>query len=168
MRKLTDYAGFIVAGLIMIAAVLTYVAPHFGWRVDAVLSGSMKPELKTGSLVVTQPVRPASIEVGDIITFRQSSVTDDPVTHRVVGITQNSSLNFKTKGDANDRPDPFAVPGDKVIGRICFEMPVLGYIVRFLQTPAGFIIGVVIPGITIIALYIYNLRQAIKAAKKGK
>ena len=52
MQKLTDYIGFIIAGLIMIAAVLTYVAPHFSWRVDSVLSGSMEPELKDGDTVL--------------------------------------------------------------------------------------------------------------------
>ena len=166
MRRLTDYIGFIVAGIIMIVAVLIYSAPHFGWRVDSVLSGSMEPELRVGSLVVIQPVYPADIEVGDIIMFRQTSIAEDPVTHRVIEIVRNSPLSFKTKGDANVRPDPFSVPASKVIGKMYFHISTLGYVTIFLQTVVGFVFCIIIPGITIIALYIFNVKQAIKEAKR--
>ena len=35
--------------------VLAMLAPHFGWRADTVLSGSMEPALPVGSIEVTQP-----------------------------------------------------------------------------------------------------------------
>ncbi|GAI41788.1 unnamed protein product, partial [marine sediment metagenome] len=48
MKKAAEYLGLTVAILLILVAAFTYVGPHFGWRVDAVLSGSMEPQLQTG------------------------------------------------------------------------------------------------------------------------
>lgn len=41
MRKVTKNFGLAVVILFMTAAALIFLAPRFGWRVDAVFSGSM-------------------------------------------------------------------------------------------------------------------------------
>ena len=161
MRKAIEYLGFMIAVLIMVSAVFTYLAPHFGWRVDAVLTGSMEPELKVGSLVVSHPVEPEAVELGDIITFHQNTAGKNPISHRVIGIVGNSVSYFETKGDANGSPDPFRVPARDLVGKICFQVPSVGYFTEFLKTPLGFIFGMVIPGLVIIALYISNVWRAI-------
>jgi signal peptidase len=69
MKKAVGIFGLAVIILFMAAAVFTFLAPHFGWRVDTVFSGSMEPELKVGGVVVTRPVEAEDIKVGDIITF---------------------------------------------------------------------------------------------------
>jgi len=69
-----------------------FVAPHFGWRVDAVLSGSMEPTLKVGSVEITKPFDPNNIQVGDIITFRSPRNPQLVVSHRVVAITDQALL----------------------------------------------------------------------------
>jgi len=168
MKKAIEYLGFIVAVLIMVSAVFTYVAPHFGWRVDAVLSGSMEPRLKVGSLVVTRPVEPEEIEVGDIIIFHPVTVGENPIAHRVIGIDQTSPLHFQTKGDANGKPDPFTVPAQNLVGKICFDIPSLGFFTEFLKTPVGFFFGMVIPGLIIIVLYITSVWRALTGDGKGK
>ena len=81
MKKVIGYFGLTLVAAVMLAAVLTYLAPHFKWRVDAVASGSMEPQIKTGSLVVTRPVEPDEIAVGDIITFKSAS-GGTMITHR--------------------------------------------------------------------------------------
>ena len=161
MRKAIEYLGFIIAVVVMVSAVFTYLAPHFGWRVDAVLTGSMEPELKVGSLVVTCPVEPGDVELGDIITFHPTTAGENPISHRVTGIVGNSPSHFETKGDANGGADPFTVPARNLIGKICFHIPSVGYFTEFLKTPLGFIFGLVIPGLVIIALYISNVWRAI-------
>lgn len=166
MRKAAWYLAFTTAVLLMIVAVSIYLAPHLGWRVDAVLSGSMEPEVKVGSLVVTRPVEPETIVVGDIITFRPVSVGENLITHRVIGIGQSSSLYFETKGDANDMPDPFTVPAQNLVGKVCFHAPYWGYFTEFLKTPFGFIFAVVIPGIVIITSYILSLLRALANTSK--
>jgi len=169
MRKAAWYLICTVAVLLMTVAVFIYLAPHFGWRIDAVISGSMEPELKVGSLVVTRPIEPKSIVVGDIITFRQVSVGDSEnmITHRVIATGQSSSLYFETKGDANDTPDSFTVPAQNLIGKVCFHAPHWGYFTEFLKTPMGFLFAVVIPGIITITSYILAVfRTFIKDVKK--
>ncbi len=168
MKKAAEYLGLTIAVLIMAVAVFTYVGPHLGWRVDAVLSGSMEPELMTGSLVVTRSVEPEAVVVGDIITFRPTNNGENLITHRVIGIGQSSSLYFETKGDANEDPDPFTVPARNLVGKISFHAPYWGYATEFLKTPFGFLFAVVIPGSILIALYIINIWRALTRDSKQK
>ncbi|MDD4876828.1 MAG: signal peptidase I [Dehalococcoidales bacterium] len=166
MKKIAEYTGCIVVVLIMTAAVLTYLGPHLGWRVDAVLSGSMEPELSVGSLVITRFVEPETIVTGDIITFYSDSAEEKLITHRVVGVGQSSSLYFETKGDANEDTDPFTVPVRNLVGKVIFQIDYIGYFTKFLKTPIGFLLTVVIPGAIIIALYIITIWQTISRNKK--
>ncbi len=155
--------GFIMVVMIMMAAVFTYVTPHFGWRVDAVLTGSMEPRLKVGSLVVTVPVEPDTIKVGDIITFRPATGGRNTITHRVIGIEQNSPLRFETMGDANIRSDSNTVLQQNVVGKVYFHVSSLGFLTEFLKTPLGFVFGMVIPGIVLITLYVASMWRALSA-----
>jgi signal peptidase len=163
MKKLFEFAGLIAAAAIMLAAVMTYLAPHFGWHVDAVLSGSMEPELRTGALVVSRPVDADSIQVGDIITFRQDG---RQITHRVIGVSRNSPLQFQTKGDASENPDVGMVPEQNVVGRVCVHIPLLGRFTEFLKTPAGFISGVIVPALVLSVVYVINIVQVLMEKRR--
>ena len=166
MKKVAEYLCFTIVVLLMIAAVFIYLGPHIGWRVDAVLSGSMEPEVKVGSLVVTHSVDAEEIEVGDIITFYPSTAEEKMVTHRVIGIGHSSSLYFETKGDANETPDPSTVPARNLVGKVSLHVPYWGYFTEFLKTPLGFLLAVVIPGSIIIVVYIISIWQAIARNKR--
>lgn len=170
MKKALEYLGFIMVVMIMMAAVFTYVTPHFGWRVDAVLTGSMEPQLKVGSLVVTVPVEPDTIKVGDIISFRPATGSRNTITHRVIGIEQSSPLRFETMGDANPRADPDTVLQQNVVGKVYFHVSSVGFLTEFLKTPVGFVFGMVMPGIVLIALYVASMWQALSArdTKQGR
>ncbi len=168
MKKATEYLGFAIVVLLMAAAVSIYLAPHFGWRVDAVVSGSMEPRLKIGSLVVVRPVEPDTIVVGDTITFRLTGVDETVVTHRVIGIRHSSPLYFETKGDANEKPDPFTVPARNLVGKIYLRVPFLGYFTEFLKTPYGFMFAVVVPGVITTIVYVINVWRAITKDSKKK
>ena len=170
MKKMGEYLGLVLAIAVMVIAMLTYIAPHFGWRVAVVSSGSMEPELKTGSLVITRPVEPQEIVVGDIIAFSPNGVTlgENEVTHRVIGIGHSSPLYFETKGDANDNPDPFIVPARNLVGRICFKAHYVGYFTGFLRTPWGFLLGLVIPGLILITMYITSIQRMLRKNREEK
>ena len=166
MKKVAEYLCFTIVVLLMMAAVFIYLGPHIGWQVDAVLSGSMEPEVKVGSLVVTHSVDAEEIEVGDIITFYPNTAEKNMVTHRVIGIGHSSSLYFETKGDANEDPDPFTVSARNLVGKFSFHMPYWGYFTEFLKTPLGFLFAVVIPGSIIIAVYIITIWRMVARSKK--
>jgi signal peptidase len=168
MKKVAGNIGFALAILLMVAAAFTYLAPHLGWRLNAVLSGSMEPALKVGGLVVTHAIEPEAIVVGDILVFRPVAVEENMISHRVVGVVRNSPLSFQTKGDANDTPDSFIVPAQNVVGKIAFHIPFLGYATQFLKTAPGFFLALVIPALAIIVADIKGIRQLLINEKKGK
>jgi len=156
MKRVAQYLGITFLVLIMFMAVFIALAPHFGWRIDTALSNSMNPALKAGGMVVTQPVDPTDIKVGDIINYG-SPIDGKMVTHRVVEIKEHSPILFQTKGDANEDPDPYLVPAQNVVGRVCFYIPLLGYISQFVKTPPGFVCMLLIPGLIIIVMEMRNI-----------
>ncbi len=156
MKKTAGYFGYGIVILLMAAAVFTFLAPHFGWRVDAVFSGSMEPELKVGGMVVTRPVAAQDIKAGDTITF-YSPLNNQLTSHRVIAVEDGSSPNFRTKGDANEDADPFIVPGENVMGKVCFHLPYFGYAAQFIKTPLGLLLTLCLPGLIIIILEIRNI-----------
>lgn len=156
MKKAAQNFGLGLVILLMTAAVLTFLAPRFGWRVDAVFSGSMEPELKVGSVVVTRPVEVGEIKVGDIITF-YSPLDERPTSHRVVAVEEGSAFHFRTDGDANEDADPFIVPAQNVVGKVWFHLPLLGYVSQFVKTPLGLLVTICIPGFILIGMEARNI-----------
>ena len=166
MKKALELIGITIAVLLMAVAVFAYVGPHVGWRMDAVLTGSMAPALEVGSLVVINPVEPEEVAVGDIITFRPASGDKTLITHRVIGVGQSSSLYFETKGDANQSPDRSTVPARNLVGRVAFNAPYWGFATEFLKTPLGFLFALVIPGTVLIAAYAISVYRSVAGSRR--
>jgi signal peptidase I len=172
--KVAEYVGIALVVVLMTMVVLAMLAPHFGWRVDTVLSGSMEPAMPVGCVQVTKPVSSEDIEVGDIITFR-SPTNGKLMSHRVVTVQQeDQSYQFRTKGDANEDVDPYSVSAENVVGRVCFNISHVGYFVEYLKSPLGFILlGLV--GIALIVAEVSTMleirwkesKQADAGAKQG-
>jgi signal peptidase len=160
MKKAVGYLGMAVIILLMAAAVFTFLAPRFGWRVDAVFSGSMEPQLKVGGVVVTRPVAAEDIKAGDTITF-YCPLNEQLTSHRVIAVEDGSPLSFRTKGDANEDADPFTVPAGKVVGKVCFHLPYFGYAAQFIKTPLGLLLTLCLPGLIIIILEMRNIWRAL-------
>lgn len=165
MRKAANNFGTAILVVFLLAAALTFLAPRFGWRVDAVFSGSMEPKIKVGSILVTRPVEAETITAGDIITFN-SPLSEIPTTHRVISVGKGSELYFQTKGDANEDADPFTIPAQNVVGRVCFHVPYFGYVSQFVKTPLGFILALCVPGIIIVVMELRNIRHIFKMREK--
>ena len=156
MKKVAGYFGLVVVILLMATAGFTFLAPNFGWRVDAVFSGSMEPQLKVGGVVITRPVASEDIKVGDTITF-YSPQNEKLTSHRVIAVEEGSSFNFLTKGDANEDADPFILPAQNVVGKVCFHLPYFGYATQFIKTPLGLLLTLCLPGFIIIVMEIRNI-----------
>jgi len=156
MKRVVEKIGFAVIVLLIAAAVFTFLAPRFGWRVDAVFSGSMEPELNVGGVVVTRPAEAEEIKAGDIITF-YSPRGGQLTSHRVIAVEDGSSLNFRTKGDSNEDADAFILPAENVVGKICLHLPYFGYATQFIKTPLGLLLTLCLPGLIIIAIEVRNI-----------
>lgn len=140
MRNTIKKIWSVLTTLLIIAvallALLLVGARLFGFQLYAVLSGSMEPAYRTGSVIYVRETDAAELEVGDVITFR---LTGDAVaTHRVVEIVGGEeNPKFRTKGDANDVADGSLVSAEDIVGKVIFSVPYLGYAVEFIQTPKG-------------------------------
>lgn len=156
MKKAAQNFGLALIILLMAAAALTFLAPRFGWRVDTVYSSSMEPQLTVGGVVVTRPVEAEDIKVGDTITF-YSPVSEQLTSHRVIAVEEGLSFYFRTNGDANEDADPFIVPAENVVGKVCFHIPYLGYVAQFVKTPLGLLLTLCLPGLIIIGIEIRNI-----------
>lgn len=118
--------------------------------VAAVQSGSMEPNIPTGSLIFVQAVDPSEIvagppPVGDTVIYVQpgtrvadyfifTSYDPLPISHRVIEkVEVDGTYYFLTKGDANIYPDQSPsnhlswVPEDRIIGKVVYSIPYLGY-----------------------------------------
>ena len=115
----------VLLGLILAVTVLPLA---FGFKTYIVQSGSMEPEIPTGSLVyVDTNVDTASLAVGDVIAFDHGKID---ITHRIAEIDPGTG-EFITKGDANGSNDPDSVAPSQVIGKTVLAIPSLGYAEAF-------------------------------------
>lgn len=156
IKKVARYFSFSVVILLMAIAVITFITPRFGWKIDAVMSGSMEPELKVGSVAITRPLDIASVNTSDIITFR-SPLNGEFTTHRVISVENSPSLFFRTKGDANEDADPFIVGSQSVVGRVCFDIAYLGYVTQFIKSRLGLLFTLYLPGLIIVLMEVRNI-----------
>ncbi len=109
-----------------------------GFRPVSIVTGSMKPAIDAGDLVIVRNVPPEEIGVGDIIQFshEHGSMT---VVHRVVD-TRDQEV-FITKGDANLTRDAEPVPADRVLGRVEICIPKVGWLPIYIKNFFGSILG---------------------------
>jgi len=123
--------NFAILGIVVVSAFIGFQAT-FGSSAHlvAIPTGSMRPAIYPGSLVMVQGVSaPAQIQVGDIIEFSPSWFNGS-VVHRVVAekSTQGGFL-YSTKGDNNTSPDPLPVSYGNVTGKVVLIIPYLGFFV---------------------------------------
>lgn len=164
MKKISKTIYYLFFGAI--GAVALFLASSIlpipgGVKFFVVQSGSMEPSIRTGGVVVVRPV--AEYRVGDVVTFRSNGGKNVPTTHRIVEIKDG---RYVTKGDANDNQDTGEVTGNKILGRVLFDVPYLGYAVRAAKTPYGFIAIIVIPAAIIIFDELKKIYYEVKKIRK--
>lgn len=155
--------------MVVIIAAFTIITPHFGWVHSIVYSGSMEPAINVGGIVIIRPVDTATVRVGDVITFKVEGNEDLMITHRVVEVTNNGGENqFLTKGDANEDYDSAPVSSGDVVGKVCLDIPYLGYLMDFMHKPLGFGLVIGIPAIIIILMEIRSMSLSIKELRRKR
>jgi len=160
--------------IFVLSAVSLLPIPN-NFKLLVVNGGSMEPELKPGSVILVLPKKDIisattslpKFQEGEIIAYLSGKET---VTHRIVAVEQNQrKIFYQTKGDANPGADIKKVPEEKVLGKVIFSLPYLGYPISFAKTKTGYILLIIIPATTIIygeLLQIKNEIQKIIVKKK--
>jgi signal peptidase len=165
MRKKIKEIIYVLILVALLTPAIIYVVPFIfsDYYSSVVMSGSMEPAVPVGSIVVTQKIDVDNVKAGDIIVFQRSN---SKTLHRVIDkIVENDSYYFKTKGDANENPDPWIVQPEQVQGSLLLTMPYYGYLIYFAGTPIGFILMVIIPATLLIANVIRKIIQLKKEEK---
>ncbi|RWX73865.1 MAG: hypothetical protein Metus_0644 [Candidatus Methanosuratincola subterraneus] len=160
--------------LVFVGAVYTIrIVSGTNLPVAAVQSGSMEPNIPTGSLIFIQATDPSEIvagppPIGDTVIYIQqgtqvidyflfASYNPLPISHRAIDkVEVDGTYYFLTKGDANYYPDqnpsnPLSwVPEDRIIGKVVYSIPYLGY--PFLWFKNVWLISLVVLTIIIIII----------------
>lgn len=185
IAKAFDYVGKIISSALLVILVLVGIFlvyylvsakklstdPNYEPRLSlfTIVSGSMEPNIKVYDVVLDSSVSdPASIKVGDVITFKSTaSISRDlTVTHRVVDIKLvNGKYEYVTKGDWNPAIDSDTAKFENVIGKVILRFPQLGRVQFFLSTRMGWFLVVLLPAMGVI---VYDIIKLIKllATKK--
>lgn len=146
-KKICGFLSGLLLLILAVLAALLLVPRVMGYQSMAVLTGSMEPKYPVGSLIYVKETDSATLEVGDVITYRLSE--DTVVTHRIVEIHPDTQ-EVVTKGDANEDNDGNPIPFGNIVGKADFSIPYLGFIAIYAKTPLG--IGVVCGVLVVIIL----------------
>lgn len=141
--KAAGYLLVVIGFTIIISLAIFSSGRPFSNKLFAITSGSMRPEIPMGSLVLAKPQK--KYRVGEVITFREGSRI---ISHRIVSI--NSRGEAKTQGDANNQTDRQTIKNNQIIGRVIFNVPRLGRLLMLLKTKVGVVFLVVLPGAVLI------------------
>lgn len=121
-----------------------------GIKTYTIISGSMKPNLDVGDIVVVKSVEKENLQVGDVISYREG---ERIITHRIVEIINlEDKVRYKTKGDNNNIEDNVNVKYELIEGKVICKIPKLGNLSIFLKNKVVIILIVLI-------LFIYIMRN---------
>lgn len=136
IKKIWNIVNGVLIGLVILLAIALVGVRLIGLDLYVVLSGSMEPVYKTGSVIYVKDADTAELAEGDVITYQLDG--DTVATHRIIGVTEeDGETAYRTKGDANEIEDGPSVKASQVIGTPVFTIPYLGYFVTYLQTASG-------------------------------
>ncbi|AZK46278.1 signal peptidase I SipW [Paenibacillus lentus] len=147
-----------VIGSILVAKITGDEPSFYGYKLKTVLSGSMEPAIRTGSVIAISTSDIGSgnrFKTGDIITFQADK--HRLITHRIIEVRMNKADNnvlYRTQGDNNQAPDSALVSPANIVGAYTgFTIPYAGYFISFAVTKTGSIALLIIPGLL---LFLYG------------
>jgi len=171
--KIFETLFLIICAAFVITAVATFafgrqevngvsVGPY---SMFSVMTGSMRPTIETGSLIVTKAVPAEDLKAGDILTYspRNDEVL---VTHRIMEVIrdEDGGYSYVTRGDANEVNDPAPVRYENATGRVVFWINGVGRALNYIATPKGIASIVSAIVLLIAAMYLVGRRNG----KKGE
>ena len=153
-------------------AIITVISVGFvvfnfltGAKGYAVTSQSTAKTLERGDVVFSREAEFDELKIGDVVTVG-SADGKEYFTHRIVDIDRENKT-VSTKGDNNPEKDPMDTPADRIVGKMWYSVPLLGFItITFgsLSQTKGLII---LSAVAIALIAINIILTKIKAKKNG-
>jgi signal peptidase len=166
VKKILDWLVNIIVALAVGLVAFMFLAPRYGINMHPVLSGSMEPALGVGGVVITQLIKLDEVKKGDIISYK---IDEQRITHRVIDVGKaGGKVQFQTKGDANEEPDPYAViPKGEKVPKVVYFVPYFGFLAGLMKNKLNFFLLVGIPAVCLVALYLWDIwREARKTRRE--
>ncbi|MDO5042517.1 MAG: signal peptidase I, partial [Slackia sp.] len=156
----------IVLTLLLVAAAALAIAfagvRLVGLTPYAVLSGSMEPQYPVGSMIYVKSADPATVQVGQAITFEAGA--DKLITHQVYDIDPEQRL-FYTQGIANVNSageishDAAPTSWDALVGVPVACVPYLGYVNDWITHAPGIYVMVALVAVIMAITIVLELRH---------
>lgn len=150
------------AALVVVFAALACCAVFRlgGGHWERVETPSMGTTAPVGTLLWVEPVDPADLQVGDIVSFRKPGVTDGPVfSHRIAEVHDDGT--FGTAGDLSGADAWVVAPAD-VVGRVVHVWKGVGWLV--LSAPILLLGGLLVAGLVAVVRRTAKLPVAVVGA----
>lgn len=157
MLRWIGHVGFLLAWLLILVMGVLMWAPHLTkYKTDIIVGQSMEPTIPLYSIIVVEPVVPADIRRGDVITFEQPDAPGRKVTHRVARISrsEDGAPVFHTKGDNNATPDPYEVLFQDTGWRVREHVPHIGWLMLQAQTKSARLLLVAVPVLLVLSMFL--------------
>jgi len=141
-------------------AIAGYQVKTGQWHATPVLSGSMRPAIQPGDVVVTQRVPISDLRVRDVVVFYPPNQTAHQIVHRIVKLTvKGTTTSISTWGDANLVSDAAvsSLKGDTAY-RVVRVVPLVGYPAIWLQNGSRGLLAIGLGAILLIAATVTILR----------
>ena len=127
IRKIVHILSNIIYVLITIYLVIC-VPMIFGHTPVVVLSGSMEPTYKVGSVIYYKKISEKELKEEDVITF---NIDNKTISHRIVSIDNGL---IETKGDANNTSDVHKIRYENIKGKVGnISIPYVGYYIKIVN-----------------------------------
>lgn len=142
MKKVIYYVVTVFVSLVIIINIFSLLnISLFGFRVFKVASGSMKPYLNIGDIIIIK--KSDVYKIKDVITYKEGNKSF--VTHRVVAINEDGII---TKGDTNNTNDA-PVKDEEILGKVVCRFR---YLPMMLSKPLTWCLFFVVGSIFVFAL----------------
>ena len=122
--------------IILSIVIISYIGLlAFGYRVYAVKTASMHPDIKQGSIAIAKKLNADEVfdelNIGSDIVFKTSS--GNTLTHRVIMLDEENGL-IQTQGIREGSTKDAVIGPTSVLGKVSFSIPIVGYLVMFIQS----------------------------------
>ncbi len=164
---------FLIAAVVIVSVIKTPQGEPpmiFGRTMFQVVSPSMEPALRIGTVVMVKKTDISEVKEGDIISFytRDPDIYNSVVTHRVDEVEDRDGvLALRTKGDANPSRDAYTVKERQLIGKVVGHSNVIGSFVMLLSYRWIFALLIILPMAYIVISNGYKMISSLRRDKTG-
>lgn len=157
--RVLEWVGYLALVVIIAVLLLPLLPTEQKLSSYVIVSGSMEPTIKMGSVSVVQKVDVVDINVGDIIAFKSPENAETTIVHRLV---DKKGEEFVTRGDNNNSADNWVLTADKIQGRVMFSIPYVGFASLYVRTIKGFVILIGVPALLLVIMQIKKIMEGIE------